>query len=250
MNLLVHWTISTNVFSVYVNMCVDGSQVGSCPCLLPEDYVKRWVSLAEWSLQKQHGPGARYSLMFALTLRRSALSDRAHISYVSPRIWQVKDTIRTSERASLFADDLTHRLLDLVDITSDFPTPLFPKCVCGSQSVDDWAHGLASRKLYRGHTNFQALSVEFDLAVGQTWTPQEICVVSFCIFRNMFSIAAHEECCLLMNQLGVTTSKHIFKKTHLFGCVPTPPIGALKHDAGRTVFRAADLNSITPVRCC
>ena len=212
----------------------------SSPCLLAEDYTERWIALADWSLQKHHGPGARYAIMFALTLRRSGLADKAHISHVSPRIWQVKDTIRTSERACIFEDDLTQRLLDLVAITSDFPTPLFPNCVCGSKNVDDWAHGLASRKLYRGHTNFQALSVEFGLAVKPKWTPVDIFLVSLCIFRNMFLMAPHEECGLLMNQLGVSTSKTVLNKSRLFGCEYTRHIGALKHDAGHTLFRALE----------
>ena len=159
------------------------------PSVLPEGYIERWVSLGEWCLQKQHGPGARYCLMFALTLRRPALADKSHITYVSHRVWQVNDRIRTSDRVSLFEDDLTHRLLGLVDITLDFPTPLFPKCACGSGKTDDWAHGLASRKLYRGHTNFQALSVEFDLPIGPAWTPQDIYMVSMCLYRHSFRLA-------------------------------------------------------------
>ena len=50
------------------------------PCGLPDDYLQRWYDLAEWSIKHQHGPAARYSLMFALTLRRSVLADRAHIA--------------------------------------------------------------------------------------------------------------------------------------------------------------------------
>ena len=136
------------------------------PCVLPEDYLQRWINLAEWSVKHEHGPGARYALMFALTLRRSVLADRAHLTYVSPRVWEVKDRICTTQRVALFEDNLMKKLLDLVDATSDFPTPLFPNCACGSGNVDDWAHGLASRKLYRGHTNYQALSVEFHLVAG------------------------------------------------------------------------------------
>ena len=208
-------------------------------CVLPDDYIDRWVALAKWSLEKQHGPGARYSLMFALTLRRSALADRAHIIFVSPRVWQIKDMIRISDRACLFEDDLTHRLLDLVNITWEFPTPLFPKCPCGSHSVDDWAHGLASRKLYRGHTNFQALSVEFDLAVGPKWTPQEIYMVSICMFRNSFSLAPQDYCPLLMGQLGVSTPNTVFNNEQLFVCGgDTLHTGALKREAGHTVFCA------------
>ena len=118
-------------------MAIERKESRLQPCVLVGDYIDRWVALAKWSLEKQHGPGARYSLMFALTLRRSALADKAHISYVSHRVWQIKDRLNTSERASLFQDELTHRLLDLVSIVVDFPTPLFPKCPCGSHNVDD-----------------------------------------------------------------------------------------------------------------
>jgi len=210
--------------------------VGTRPCMLPEDYCQRWEALADWSLQKQHGPAARYSLMFALTLRRSALADRAHIIYVSPRIWQVKDRLCTSERAALFDDNLIHKLLDLIDMAADFPTPLFPNCVCGSKRVDDWAHGLASRKLYRGHTNFQALSLEFNLAVGPKWTPLEIYLVSLCLVRNRFSIAVHDECFMMMNQLGVSTSKHVLRNSDSYGCEGAPNIGSLRRDGGGTIF--------------
>ena len=147
---------------------------GRVPCVLPTDYHKRWLELAEWSCRHQHGPASRYAIMYALTLRRSVLADRTHITYMSHRVWEVKDRLATSPRVALFDDKLVERLLDNIDNTADFPTPLFSNCACGSHRTDDWAHGLASRKLYRGHTNFQALSATFNIAAGPQWTPLEI----------------------------------------------------------------------------
>ena len=217
-------------------MTVDRTENRLQPYVLPDDYIDRWVELAKWSLEKQHGPSARYSLMFALSLRRSALADKAHIRHVSHRVWQVNDTILTSDWVSLFEDDLTHRLLGLVDITSEFPTPLFPKCPCGSGKTDDWAHGLASRKLYRGHTNFQALSVEFDLPIGPAWTPQDIYMVSMCLYRHSFRLAPNDYCDLLMNQLGVSTSKNVFHNSNVFGCARSPNLGSLSMESGKIIF--------------
>ena len=191
---------------------------GRIPFVLPEDYIQRWLDLAEWSVQHQHGPAARYALMFALTLRRSALADRAHVTYVSPRVWEVKDRLLTSQRVALFEDSLMNRLLDIVDATADFPTPLFPNCACGSNRTDEWAHGLASRKLYRGHTNFQALSVAFKVDAGPKWTPLELYLVSLCVFRAMFKVMPHDECRALMNQLGLTTPRNVFCHSHWFQC--------------------------------
>ena len=112
------------------------TQASHAPCILPNDYSQSWLTLAEWSINYLHGPAARYSLMFALSLRRSVLADWNRITYVSPRVWEVKDRLRTSQRLSLFDDGVVRRLLDLVDATADSPTPLFPKCACGSHRTD------------------------------------------------------------------------------------------------------------------
>ncbi len=207
------------------------------PCVLPEDYLQRWHDMAEWSIKHEHGPAARYALMFALTLRRSVLADRAHITYVSPRIWEVKDRLCTSQRVAIFSDGLMHKLLDLVDATADYPTPLFPHCACGSHRTDEWAHGLASRKLYRGHTNFQALCVEFNIEAGPKWTPLEIYLVSLCVFRTRFKMIPHDECRLLMNQLGLATPKQVFYHSHWFQCAnESSPFGCVGIKDRQTVF--------------
>ena len=99
---------------------------GRAPCTLPTDYRKRWLDLAKWSCKHEHGPASRYAIMYALTLRRSVLADRAHITFISPRVWEVQDGLVTSQRIALFDDRLVERLLHNIDNTADFPTPLFP----------------------------------------------------------------------------------------------------------------------------
>lgn len=211
---------------------------GRAPCNLPNDYHKRWIELAEWSIKHQHGPASRYALMYALTLRRSVLADRTHITSLSPRVWEVKDRLVTAPRIAIFDDKLVERLLDNVDNTADFPTPLFPNCACGSHRTDDWAHGLASRRLYRGHTNFQALSAAFNVAAGPQWTPLEIYLVSLCVLRNSIMFAPHDECTMLMHQLGVKLPKNVFHHAHWFRMESLTPIGmaAIKDD--QTYFMA------------
>ena len=214
---------------------------GRAPCTLPNDYHKRWLELAEWSCKHQHGPASRYAIMYALTLRRSVLADRAHITYISPRVWEVKDRLVTSQRIALFDDKLVELLLDNIDNTADFPTPLFPNCACGSHRTDDWAHGLASRRLYRGHTNFQALSSEFNIAAGPQWTPLEIYLVSLCILRNSITFAPHDDCTMLMHQLGVKLPKNVFLHAHWFRMegltlVGTAAIKASLGGGGQTTF--------------
>ena len=59
------------------------------------------------------------------------------------------------------------------------------------------------------------------------------------MFRNSFALAPHDYCPLLMGQLGVSTPKTIFNNEHLFVCGgDTLRAGALKRDAGHTVFCA------------
>ena len=58
-DLLVHLITTTNVFLLYVKMAVDRTENRLQPYVLPDDYIDRWVELAKWSLEKQHGPSAR-----------------------------------------------------------------------------------------------------------------------------------------------------------------------------------------------
>ena len=209
------------------------------PCALPEDYLDRWVAMAHWAVARLHGPAARYCLMFAFALQRSALADREHIVYRAPRLWQVRQCAHHRDpgfvtvRVSLLDDNLTQTLLDTVQLTSDFPTPLFPRTACGSQTVDTWAHGLACRQQYRGHTNFQALSKRFDLEAGPQWTPLEIFLVSLCVFRHAFVLAPNSYSQLIMNQLGVKTKKNALYHT-LWFTGTSPQIGTVAIEGGQT----------------
>ena len=214
------------------------SSEGRAPCILPKEYHERWRELAEWSCQQQHGPTSRYAIMYALTLRRSVLADRAHITYVSPHVWEVKDRLVTAQRIALFDDKLVESLLNNVDRTADFPTPLFPNSPCGSHRTDAWAHGLASRKLDRGHTNFQAISKKLNVAARPQWTPLEIYLVSLCVLRNSIMIAPYDECAMLMHQLGVQLPKNVFHHAHWFRMESAAPIGSAIIKDGQTVYEA------------
>lgn len=218
---------------------------GRTPCVLPSDYHKRWLELAEWSCKHQHGPASRYALMYALTLRRSVLADRAHITYLSPRVWEVKDRLCTTPRIALFDDKMVEMLLGNVERTTDFPTPLFPNCACGSHRTDDWAHGLASRKVYRGHTNFQALSSAFDAVAGPQWTPLEIYLVSLCVLRNSVTFAPHDECKMLMHQLGVKLPKNVFHHAHWFRMDALTPVGTASIKNCQTLFAPHSSESLS-----
>ena len=186
------------------------------PFTLPSDYFQKWLALARWSIEHEHGPCCRYALMFALGLRRSALASKDHVKHVRPRIWQVETPTCTSQRVSLFDDALTQALLDKVEGTANMATPLYPNAPCGSHRVDDWAHGLAKRKLFRGHTNFQALSVDFSVDAGPSWTPQEIFLASLGVMRATFLMDAKDELQLLMNQLGLATPKSCYYHANWF----------------------------------
>ena len=238
---LVHWSEERSGSSIesaspFFLAPYKMAKLTRAPYELPADYLQNWMEFAAWSIKHSHGPGARYCVMFALALRRSTLACKTYITRISPRVWRVETRTCTTQRASLFEDHLMKSLLDTIDYTADFPTPLFPNCPCGSHRTDDWAHGLAKRHIYRGHTNFQAISVEFKIEAGPAWTPLEIYLVSVCIFRNMFKMSPHDECPILMNQLGLVTPKNVFHNLHWFRSF-TPPCaeGSLRLDAGQLI---------------
>ncbi len=220
--------------------------------MLPAGYLRAWVALAEWACDQRHGPAARYSVMLALTLRTPSLASRRHIAYVSPRIWEVSlfetspDT--TCQRVSLFSDALTEKLLDSIDATWGYPLRLYPGTPCGSGHTDVWAHGLASRRLCRGRTNFQAMSCGFLLAAGAKWTPNAIHLASVCLFRAHFNLAARDECQLLMRQLGVAVPGKAFYKLHWFTSLDDAAVGTVSVEDGRT--KVADLLSASDLDVC
>ena len=208
------------------------------PCVLPVGYLRAWVDFAEWACEQQHGPAARYSVMLALTLRTSLLASRRHIACAPPRVWDVSlsgtSPDITCQRVSLFDDALTEQLLDTIDATSGYPLKLYPGTPCGSGQTDVWAHGLASRKLFRGRTNFRSMSSRFHLAAGAKWTPNAIHLASVCLFRVHFKLAALDECQLLMRQLGVGAPGKAFYKLRWFTSLDDAAVGTVSVEDGGT----------------
>lgn len=172
------------------------------PSSLPEDYLTRWYDLARWAVDARHGAACRFAVMYALALRCTPSADSQHIKYVGPRVWHVsapKDV--QTQRVSLFDDDLTAKLLAVIDATAGLHCPVFPRTPCGSQSADVWAHSMASRKQDHALKNFAALSERFGVALN-TWSPLEIYIASLSTFRACFQWDRTQEERLLANQLG------------------------------------------------
>ena len=96
-------------------------------------------------------------------------------------------------------------LLSAVQGTKALPTPTFPFTPCGSDRVDVWCHSCASRKHFRGQSNFQALSKQFALGVGEQWAPNEIYTVAAAVFRSRFRLEPSRACGILAAQLGLKT---------------------------------------------
>ena len=176
---------------------------------LPADYHSRWERLAQYGIDKLHGQICRLALMYALTLRRGAAAESSRVHFVRPRVWRAEGS-RTyrSDRVSLFSDDIVRSLLNVVEGTKDFPKPTYPVVPCGSSSVEVWCHSLASRKQYKGKTNFEALSEQFLLppARGQ-WTPNSIHTAAVAVFRNKFFHNPTDAPRILAEQLGLKTFK-------------------------------------------
>ena len=176
---------------------------------LPADYHNRWERLAQHGIDKHHGQICRLTLMYALTLRRGAAADASQVKFVRPRVWKAEGS-RTyrSERVSLLSDDIVHSLLDVIETTKDFPKPNFPVAPCGSSSVEVWCHSLASRKKFKGKTNFEALSEQFLLrpAVGK-WAPNSIYLAAVAVFRTRFVCNYNDTPHVLADQLGLKTFK-------------------------------------------
>ena len=132
--------------------------------LLPSDYHARWAALARYGLEHQHGQLCRLALMYSLGLRRGAAVEACKCTG-RPRVWVAEGSRdHRSERISLFGDDTVRELLRMVEATRDYPRPNFPRAACGSAAVDVWCHSLASRKEYRGRTNFEAVADRFHEA--------------------------------------------------------------------------------------
>ena len=155
---------------------------------LPAEYHSRWERLAQYGIDKQHGQICKLALMYALTLRRGAAAEASLVQCLRPRVWEAEGS-RTyrSERVSLFSDDIVRSLLNVVETTKDLPKANYPVVPCGSSSVEVWCHSLASRKQFKGKTNFEALSEQLLLrpALGK-WAPNAIYVAAMAVYRNRF----------------------------------------------------------------
>ena len=180
-------------------------------CTLPEDYHSRWEALAEHGLEHQHGQLCRLALMCGLTLRRGAAAEEPQVKYVGPRVWEAEGSRKSrSGRVALFDDGVIQALLRMVEQTKDYPTPTFPKVACGSAAPEVWCHSLASRKEYRGKTNFEAVVEHFRLRPCDKLAPNEIYQVAAGVFRGRFSFDPADVARILSSQLGLKTVKMAF----------------------------------------
>ena len=118
--------------------------------MFPADYHGRWLSLARYGVEFRHGAACKYSLMYALTLRRSGTAADSHVKKISARIWEAEGARKhLSEHVSLFEDSLIHKLLETIELTADFPTPAFPTTPCGSNRTDIWRHSCIAQEIPR-----------------------------------------------------------------------------------------------------
>ena len=216
--------------------------------LMPSDMHNRWECLAQYGLEKQHGQACRLSLMYALTLRRAAAAETSQVRHVRPRVWEAEGSRKhRSERVALFSDDVVHALLHMIELTKDFPRPNFPVAPCGSSSVDVWCHSLASRKQYRGKTNFEALSEQFLLRPstdGGQWAPNAIYMVAAAVFRCRFAYDPLEAPHILTEQLGLKTFKTALYVSQIFSVEASPGMGRVERRDGQMFWeedRALDV---------
>ncbi len=206
-------------------------------CTLPEDYHSRWETLAKHGLEHQHGQLCRLALMYGLTLRRGLAAEESQVKYVGPRVWEAEGSRRhRSERVALFDDSVIEALLDIVKQTEDYPTPTFPKVACGSAAPEVWCHSLASRKEYRGKTNFEAVVDHFRLSPCGKLAPNEIYLVAAGVFRGRFSFDYADAARILSSQLGLKTVKMAFYVSQQYRFDGKCAEGAhVRHQAGHLV---------------
>ena len=188
---------------------------------LPDNYFENWISLAHWSIMNKHGPGASYAIMFALALRWSCAIES--ISYIQPRIWSVTTPKQiTTNRVTLFSDELMNQLLQVIRMTSGLKHKVFPQTPCGSKCVDVWSHTKASRKTsHHPKTNFATLIDYFELSLSKL-NPTRIADVSLSLFYSSFDWEKSDEETLIRNQLA-THPKQAYFAIHKIG-----PLEAIK----------------------
>ena len=208
---------------------------------LPADYHSRWEQLAQYGIDTQHGQICRLALMYALTLRRGAAADA--VQFVRPRVWDAEGSrTHRSERVSMLSDAIVHSLLRVIEITKDFPKPNFPVVPCGSSSIDVWCHSLASRKQYKGQTNFETVSEQFffrPCGAESRWAPNAIYMVAATVFRNRFAHDPSEAPRILAAQLGLKTFKTALYVSQIYSAeLAGDDMGYVEHCDGQLFWRA------------
>ena len=202
---------------------------------LDADYHDRWIKLATWAVNSDHGAAARFAIMFALSLRWPSFADGSHVTRVRARVWQVVMPCGAStQRVALFEDDLVIALLSTVQKTKSFPAPVFPKVPCGSYESEVWAHSCASRKYHRGEKNFAALCRRFNIAA--TDRPLDIYAVSVRCFYAMFTWSVEDEDELMAKQFGTKSSYRAHYSLRRFASAACEHLGDLRSEGGDTFF--------------
>ena len=164
------------------------------------DCISRWSSAAVWAIKAEHGASAAFCLMFALCLQRPPFAHARCVSHVRPRVWQVTTSYGTStQKVSLFEDDVIESLLKAVGDTEGVDAPVYPKTPCRSKDADVWAHSYASRRHHRGLKNFAAFVSDFGLDVQ---SPMDIYKIGLHTFWQAFRIREIYSKELLSSQLG------------------------------------------------
>ena len=123
------------------------------------------------------------------------------MSYVRPRVWHVTTSYGTStQKVSLFDDDVVESLLKVIGRTEDAEAPVYPKAPCRSGEADVWAHSFASRRQHRGKKNFAAFVCDYGL--GNLKSPMDVYKMGVQAFWNAFLIREVDSPALLAKQLG------------------------------------------------
>ena len=162
--------------------------------------ISRWLSAAAWAIDKQHGAAATFCLMFALCLQRPSFAHAHCLELLRPRVWQVTTSYGTStQKASLFDDDVMKSLLEVVSASEGLLAPVYPKAPCRSNEADVWAHSFASRRHHRGRKNFGAFVADFCLDVQ---SPMDIYKIGLHTFWQAFRIREIYSKDLLASQIG------------------------------------------------
>ena len=139
----------------------------------------------------------------------------------------------------MFSDDVVRSLLNVVEGTKDFTNPNYPVAPSGSSTVEVWCHSLASRKQYKGKTNFEALSEQFLLSPAHgKWTPNVIHLAAVAVFRNQVLYKAGDSARILADQLGLKTYKTALYVAQTYTVEPADAMGQVDRCDGQLFWRS------------